>query len=231
MKTKGFLGVAVFIIAIVSTAHADVSTPWDITSVVVQKVREEAITTNIALDPTCDIHGTRPMSGPDLTDIEWDTIVNIGQKIWAIIEANKPVVNIGPMPVAYALPRGLECWNHLQGWQSPRVATYEVVYKNGFNMEVVKFRFRLQYTYGGGNAGKGKYLANVSVQPAEVNVVWGYTFNASVDVQQAVNLGSTDDPLAGLELNLKWQVKTVLKESDNSFHFFVQGDGVSQAHN
>jgi hypothetical protein len=26
-------------------------------------------------------------------------------------------------------------------------------------------------------------------------------------------------------MNVRWNVKTVLKESENSFHFFVQGDG------
>ena len=98
-------------------------------------------------------------------------------------------------------------------------------------MEDVKFRFRLQYTYGGGHSGIGKYLANVTVMPAEVSVSWGYTFNADVQVLNAVNVGTSLSPVAGLELNLKWQVKTVLKESDNSFNFFVQGDGVSQVAN
>jgi hypothetical protein len=107
------------------------------------------------------------------------------------------------------------------------VETYEVAYKNLFGMEVVKFHFRLAYTYGGGRAGAGRYLANVSVLPAELNVLWGYTFNAEVQVMPAVNLGNVTSPVAGLEVNVVWQVKTVLKESDNSVHYFVRGDGLN----
>jgi hypothetical protein len=170
-------------------------------------------------------------SGPGVMDegaIGWGDIVAIGQKVWQIVEANKPVVTT-ETPVAYALPRGLSCWADLQNWQPPRTQSYEVSYKNGFGMEVVKFRFRLHYTYGGGRAeGIGRYLANVTVMPADLEVLWGYTFNASVEVGQAVNLGTLDNPTAGLELNVKWGVKTVIKESQNSFHFFVQGDGVTQ---
>ena len=55
--------------------------------------------------------------------------------------------------------------------------------------------------------------------------MWGYTFDAHVEVGQAINLGSANDPLAGLEMNVRWNLKTVIKESQNSFHFFVQGDG------
>lgn len=160
--------------------------------------------------------------------VNWDQIVAMGEKIWKVIEANKPVVNI-KTPTISALPRGLTCWADLEQWQAPKTATYEVKYKNGFGMEVVKFRFRLHYTYGGGRAGKGKYLANVAVMPAELNVIWGYTFNAEVEVGQAVNLGTSDSPVAGLELNMKWQVKTVVKEINSSYHYFVQGDGVSIA--
>lgn len=67
------------------------------------------------------------------------------------------------MPVAHALPRGLRRWTDLERWSPPETKTYEVVYKNKFGMEVVKFRFRLQYTYGGRRSGRGRYLANVSV--------------------------------------------------------------------
>lgn len=55
--------------------------------------------------------------------------------------------------------------------------------------------------------------------------MWGYTFNARVEVPGAVNLGTSASPVAGLELNLHWNVKTVVKESENSVHFFVDGHG------
>ncbi len=201
-----------------AVAHA---APWEIQSVEVREVYDAQSAPLPKMVNDCSELGSKPFLADN---IGWDQIVNIGEKVWAIIEANKPVVTV-ETPVAHALPRGLECWADLEHWQAPRTQSYEVLYKNGFGMEVVKFRFRLHYTYGGGKAELGQYLANVAVLPSELNVMWGYTFNAKVEVAQAINMGSKENPLAGLEMNVRWNAKTVLKESENSFHFFVSGDG------
>jgi len=226
-QLNSILSLTVLAFLSLSAHAAEISGPWDVTSVDIQQVHEQVQPVAIEFDNNCNSNN-EPMN---LTDIGWSEIINIGQRIWTIVEAGKPVVNVHGAPVAFALPRGITCWNELDSWQAPKIQSYDVTYKNGFGMEVVKFRFRLQYTYGGGRTGKGKYLANVTVMPAQIDVMWGYTFDANVEVEQAVNLGTASNPVAGLELNLKWGVKTVLKQSDNSFHFFVQGDGVSQAVN
>lgn len=92
-------------------------------------------------------------------------------------------------------------------------------------MEVVNFKFRLQFTYGGNYRGKGRYIANATVAAGQADVMWGYTFNSNLEVGQAVNLNTKDDPHAGLEMNLHWNVKTWVKESENSVHFFITGLG------
>lgn len=208
--------------AVQNAAPVEASRLMDISSVTIHEVTDDNQATQLNND--CG------QAAEPLGIIGWGTVVNIGFKVWQLIEANKPVVNV-QTPSASALPGGLTCWSQLDSWQAPKIQTYEVSYKNYLDMEVVKFRFRLQYNYGGGIAGRGKYLANVTVLPAELNVLWGYTFNADVDVEQAINLGTTENPVAGLGLNLKWSVATVMKQSDNSFHFFVQGDGVSTTTN
>lgn len=194
--------------------------PWDIEKFEIKKVEDTIAAPAFALDECRTLNST-----PLIIDsISWDQILTIGEQVWKIIEAGKPVVHV-KTPLVHALPRGLECWTDLEHWHAPRTQTYEVLYTNGFGMEVVKFRFRLQYTYGGGKGGLGQYLANVSVLPAELNVIWGYTFDTKVEASPAFNLGSKDNPIAGLELNLRWTVSTPVKESVNSTHFFVRGDG------
>lgn len=163
-------------------------------------------------------------------DIGWDEIVNIGAKVWQIVVDNKPILH-STAPVAHALPRGMSCWLDLERWNAPVTRGYEVVYQNKLHMEVVKFRFRLQFTGGGRNKGRGRYLANATIMNSETNVSWGYTFNSYVEVPSAINVGTSADPVAGLELNLHWNVKTVIKESDNSVHFFVDGNGNVQMAN
>lgn len=164
------------------------------------------------------------MSTP-LDGITWEDIVNIGQQVWKIIEDNKPVLH-AELPVAHAMPKGLKCWSDLERWNAPRTQSYEVLYKNKFGMEVVKFRFRLQFTFGGTRVGgTGRYIANATVAAGQIDVMWAYTFNANLEVARAVNLGTSADPIAGLEMNLHWNVKTWVKESENSVHFFITGNG------
>lgn len=193
--------------------------PWDIEKFEIKKV-DETFSGPVVRGETCSLFSTSPL----VEVISWDQILTIGEQVWKIIEAGKPVVHV-KTPLVHALPRGLKCWTDLEHWHAPRTQTYQVIYTNGFGMEVVKFRFRLQYTYGGGKGGLGQYLANVTVMPAELNGLWGYTFDVAVEASPAVNLGSKDNPVAGLELNLRWTVSTAVQESVHSSHFFVQGDG------
>ena len=213
-----YISVVTLLVAGFST-HAAIQNPFDITDISITEV-QAAHAPELLIANDCSKMGN---TGP-MVDIGWDEIINMGEKVWKIIEAGKPVVHL-ETPVANALPRGLKCWSDLDGWQAPQTRSLEVVYTNGFGIEVVKFRFRLHYTYGGGKNQRGRYLTNVTVLPSELNVMWGYTFDAHVEVGQAINLGSANDPLAGLEMNVRWNLKTVIKESQNSFHFFVQGDG------
>ncbi len=206
----------------VSAAHGadNLADFWSVESVEVNAVPDIG-GVNILVDNQCDVS---VMATPLEGGISWEEIVNIGAKIWALIQENKPVVHV-EIPVAHAMPKGMKCWSELERWNAPRTQTYEVLYKNKFGMEVVKFRFRLQFTYGGSHLGMGRYLANATVLPAQLDVSWGYKFNANLDVGQAINLGSRDNPVAGLEMNLHWNVKTWVKESENSVHFFITGNG------
>lgn len=155
-------------------------------------------------------------------------IEKIGTRVWKIIEANRPVVHV-ESKVAHALPRNVSCWMDLENWKVPKVYRYNVTYKNYFGMEVVNFTFRVIYTYGANYEGRGQYLANVSVHPAELDVLWGYTFNSKVEVQRIINLGTKAEPVAGMEMKLAWQISTPMKDSQQTKIFFVTGKGeVSQ---
>jgi hypothetical protein len=158
----------------------------------------------------------------DLNDI-----VAFGEKLWKLVEAGRPVVSFRT-PLVHALPSNIRCWADLVGWHAPKSSLWEIRYRNGFGAEVVKFRYRLVYSYGGGQDGQGRYLANVTVVPAELNVAWGFKFDAEVNVGRAINTGTRQNPLAGLQIQVRWNIKSVVKEGIQTENYFVQGDGSLQ---
>jgi hypothetical protein len=175
-----------------------------------------------------DIYTSSSNTGVDsiidgLGDLTLDQVINLGQKAWQFILDNRPVVNATRVS-ANALPRGLKCWDELENWQRPRSEVYRAVYKNGFGMEVVTLEFRLLYTYGGQVKGVGRYLANTTVQYKTLNVFWGFTLDANVEIPQVINLGTSANPIGGMQVSVLWTVKG-LNHVQNSASFFVYGDG------
>jgi hypothetical protein len=161
----------------------------------------------------------------DEASIILDKIIAMGDKVWKIIEKNKPVVNQTYETVS-AVPQGIKEWQQLTGWSMPQVRVYKMDYKNFYGMSVVTFSYRVAYTYGGSVNGKGKYLASVTAEPAVLNVAWGYKFNVAGQVLNVANAGTTEDPMAGIELRLDWSVDTVMKHMQESTRFYVRGDGL-----
>jgi hypothetical protein len=174
-----------------------------------------------------------PMVSPDgdwlgdlnEANVAIDQIINMGKKVWDIVEANRPVVNI-QTDTANALPRGVETWQSLQGWQVPTSKVFRISYKNGFGSKVVDFSYRVLYTHGGNVNGKGAYLTNVTVIPANLEVLWGYTFNMKASVPSVTNVGTMSSPVGAAQMLIEWKVDTAVKHSQRTASYYMQGDGV-----
>ncbi len=165
-----------------------------------------------------------PMNPIDEVGIIVDKIINIGKKIWAIVEAGKPVVNF-ENDVATALPEGVHCWNDLENWQMPKSKIYSVSMRNAYNVEVVKFNYRINYLAGGSADGVGKYIGYATAIPKDLYVAWGYRFDAKASVPTVFNLGSRKEPLAGMQLTMQYTVSTVMNHVEQSQAYVIDGLG------
>jgi hypothetical protein len=152
-------------------------------------------------------------------------IITIGERIWRIIEKNKPVVKQKYGAIS-AVPSGVKAWDELEGWSEPVIKTFKLLYTNKFNQNVVEFTYRVAYTYGGSYQGKGKYLSRVEIDHSMLNVAWGYKFTAGGEAMNVTNVGTKDEPLAAMEVRLDWGVDTVIKHMDQSVRYYVRGDGL-----
>jgi hypothetical protein len=183
------------------------------------------------LGPAVDITEKLPPSGGDGGDsiLILDQIINIGQKLWGIIEKNKPVVDVRHS-YATALPKGAERWNDLTGWSAPKGKIYGLTAKNAYGTTVVTAKWQVIRTYGGGHEGRGKYLTAVTVEPLLVDVLWGYKFSllAEVPDTSVVNVGTGQDPVAAMTATLKWRIETAIKDVQGKGLYYLQGDGLFQ---
>lgn len=156
-----------------------------------------------------------------------DKIINIGKKVWSIVEAGKPVLGFSSM-VATALPLNVKCWDDLAQWEMPQAKRYQVVFKNLYGMNVVVLDYRLTWLYGGNLKGKGKYIGYASVTPVTVSVAWGFSLDAHVAVPTVFNMGTDADPVAGMQVNVTYKVASPLSKIEGGQSFNINAKGELQ---
>jgi hypothetical protein len=107
---------------------------------------------------------------------------------------------------------------------------YAFSMKNGLGSEVVKVTYQVHWTPMGNYQGKGKFLTGVTVEPISVQASWGYTVDllAQVPDSTVANVGSSEDPVASMQVQLNWKVSTALKVIEQKAIYYVQGDGMMQ---
>ncbi len=177
-------------------------------------------------------HPSDPMVSPALnTDRALDTesidigaIINIAKQVWTIIEKNKPVANISS-DYATAVPQGvtnmMEDMSHFSELQSQ---SYEWIGKNLFNGEVFNVRYTVVNQYGGRFKGKGAYLTSVGIIPSHVKVAWGWKLDFNVRNVAVTNLGSVEEPIASIALDLQMKAKSPLTDVTDTRLYQVRGD-------
>lgn len=152
-----------------------------------------------------------------------DMIVNIGKFLWDIIQVGQATVDV-KTDFANAIPEGLKV-DALNNWQDPQFKSYQFTFKNFLGMRAVQFNYKISYTYGGQYNGNGRYLANVVVIPSNINVIWGYNLSSDVTVPKIMNAGTNENPIAGMQLHLRWKITSIFSQEENTKAYYVRGDG------
>ncbi len=152
-----------------------------------------------------------------------DVITNIGRRIWDLVNMGKPVSFV-KSNIAHGLPKGIKCWTDLEGWSWPQSKVFNVTYKNKLGATSIDYTYRISYIYGGNIEGIGKYLSNVQVVPVNLKVGWGYSLYSRAEVPTVFNVGSKKDPVAGMQINVRWKVQSAFTNSELSHMFHVGGN-------
>ena len=196
----------------------------DENSVTIEEIKDAAA-------PAAPLLLPQPAAGKGIADAigALDSIVNLMDKVWTLIEKNQPVVTVDTK-YANAVPYGTSHWTQLQGWSKPATKKYSFAMKNGFGSEVVKVTYQVHYVHSGNYQGKGKFLTGVTIEPLNITTAWGYKVSLASEVPDSTvaNVGTHDDPVAAMQVQLRWTVHTAVKDITSKAIYYVQGDGLIQ---
>jgi len=150
-------------------------------------------------------------------------IINLGEKIWKIIEKNKPVANV-KYAYANAVPKGIKGPEELESFSPLQFKSFRKFGKNGFGSTVFDVTYTLAHRFNGQYQGRGRFLDAVTVLPHKVDVLWGYTLNFNVARVSTANVGNEKEPVASVAMEMDFQISTVLKASQYRNLYEFRGD-------
>lgn len=204
---------------------SDVAQEWMISEVTVEEVEVETLNgeyiPNLVMDKAAKT---------DLGQIIMitDQLIALGKKIWAIIEAGKPVITTNmskPISVLPKLPGNDIAFYDMADWSMPAVKSYRVSYKNGFGSEVIGFTYTVYFQHSGTYNDAGAYITSLNVEASEIYVSWGFKFDATSALVGIANMGSTIDPVASATVSIAYKASSWFSDVNTQESFFVTGKG------
>jgi len=90
---------------------------------------------------------------------------------------------------------------------------------------MVGFTYTVYFQHSGSLKGNGKYIAGLAVQASEVSAAWSTTFDATSELVQVANVGTSMDPVASATIRISYKVRGLLNEMRNAQTFYVDGRG------
>jgi hypothetical protein len=145
----------------------------------------------------------------DAADVVVDKVINIGTKIWNVLEKGRATYNLSTMQ-ANALPQGARRWDQLQRWHQPVSKVFSVTGKNIYGVEILRFDYRVILLAGGDVGGIGRYIGYATVQPVTVNIPYLTNFDVTVRVDSVYNTGTAHNPVAGMIMNVSINARSVI---------------------
>jgi hypothetical protein len=215
---------SVIVLSLLVTAFA-----WGQQGVLNAGTADEITYTTVEIEPTREMLDRIQfyetcMSDESLGEVTviLDQIINLGQKVWAVLEKNQPVQNVH-FNYANALPQGAQAGD-LENFSELQHKSFRTYGTNGFGMQVYDLRYSLVHRHGGQYRGKGKFLTDVTVLPQTVETSWGYTTNLNVDRVSVSNLGTRENPVGALTMQLKFSVSTIMKKGEYNEVYDFRGN-------
>ena len=159
-------------------------------------------------------------------NVDITSLITLGKNVWTFVVNNKPKADYKSLRGSI-VPGGLDSWRQLSGWSKKKsvVKIYRVEFKNVFGKTAGGFDYRISYYYGGGLKGKGKYLGQIAFTPNNIKLHTDRQVKIRAELLDPINLGTEEDPIAGVSLIVTWSSPTTTRYGMSSAEYFIDGNG------
>ncbi len=159
-------------------------------------------------------------------------VVALGEDIYRLVIKGKPTntTSYAPLSIVPKVNGVAADPFDLENFRVPVKYTYEMNYYNLYNMNVVKFRYSVIYSYGGTFNGTGAYITGAQIVPESVKTLFGFDFSATMKLGGIQNNGTKANPIAGATLLLEHNVSSVMNAVTKVDTFFITGRGGFKAY-
>ena len=157
-----------------------------------------------------------------------DTVVNLAQFAWKVIEDGKPSVETAQAK-ANAVPQ-VNDWQELEHTRGPLSRWIKWEYPvNGFPDYVWSdCKLFLKWDYGATYRGGGAFIPNIWVEVAEAYAGWSWNLGVDVKVHDVTNSGSKEAPIARVPVTFTFSLNTFEQAHVNSTSVLIFGNGEYQ---
>lgn len=154
-------------------------------------------------------------------------LVALGESIYQLVIKGKPNTKTSYAPIS-VIPKvngqPADVFE-TEGWSAPVKRTYEIKYRNLYNIAVIQFQYSVMYSYRGTYNGTGAYLTAVQVIPERVKAMFGWDFEATMKLGGLQNQGTRTNPVAGATIMIEYTAKSVMNSISQVNSFFITGKG------
>lgn len=156
-------------------------------------------------------------------------MVALGEAIYELVKKGKPsnTTDYAPISVVPRDPMTKEYIDpfELEGFTMPVEKNFVTTIRSMTGKVGVVFNYKVIYAYGGSYNGTGKYLTSVMVVPSSVRTTYGWEFNASMKLGGVMNNGTKADPVAGVIVNIKYQMNSWGAANERTDSIYINGRG------
>lgn len=157
-------------------------------------------------------------------------IILAGAAAWGVITDNRPSADLNTS-YASAIPGFNFNWNSLDGWKKV-TRKYRFTVDHWLQGRAVDITYEVSFNYGAiplpGAKGlhNGHYITNFVVKPEAIDLKWGWKVSLNAAMSDPMNIGSSDNPVAALLADLRWQYSKPLTTKPNLGVTTISVDGL-----